>query len=44
MVPLNPPVSSEDILEIRFRGAELKLPARMDIDVVAAMLRAIQSL
>ena len=44
LVPLNQPISSEDILDIRFRGAELKLPAGVDIDVVAALLRSIQSL
>lgn len=31
-------------LEIRFRGAELKLPAAVDINAVAAILRSVQSL
>ena len=44
LVPLKHSISSEDMLDIRFRGAELKLPAGVDIDVVAALLRSIQSL
>lgn len=36
----------EDMLQIQYRGAELKLPAGvdMDMDTVAALLRSIQSL
>lgn len=44
LVPLDQPVISGDSLDIRFRGAELKLPANVDIDAVATLLRAIQSL
>ena len=44
LVPLNQPISSEDILDIRFRGAELKLPAGVDIEAVAVLLRSLQSL
>ena len=34
----------EDILQIQYRGAELKLPVGVDIDTMAALLRSIQSL
>ena len=34
----------EDILQIQYRGAELKLPAGVDMDAVAALLRSLQSL
>lgn len=34
----------QDVLQIRYRGAELKLPAGVDMDSVAALLRSIQSL
>lgn len=34
----------EDMLQIQYRGAELKLPAGVDVDAVAALLRCIQSL
>ena len=44
LVPLDQPVISDDTLDIHFRGAELKLPANVDIDAVATLLRAIQSL
>lgn len=44
LVPLDQPAISGDALDIRFRGAELKLPANVDIDAVATLLRAIQSL
>ena len=44
LVPLDQPVISGDTLDIRFRGAELKVPASVDIDAVATLLRAIQSL
>ena len=35
---------AEDMLQIQYRGGELKLPAGVDIDAVAALLRSIQSL
>ena len=35
---------SDDMLQIQYRGAELKLPLGVDIDAVAALLRSIQSL
>ena len=34
----------EDMLQIQYRGAELKLPAGVDMDTVAALLRSLQSL
>jgi len=34
----------DDMLQIQYRGAELKLPAGVDMDVVTALLRSLQSL
>lgn len=34
----------DDMLQIQYRGAELRLPGRVDMDSVAALLRSIQSL
>ena len=34
----------EDMLQIQYRGAELKLPAGVDMDAVATLLRSLQSL
>ena len=34
----------EDMLQIQYRGAELKLPAGVDMDAVTALLRSLQSL
>ena len=34
----------EDMLQIQYRGAELKLPAGVDMDAVAALLRSLQPL
>ena len=34
----------DDMLQIQYRGAELKLPAGVDMDAVAALLRSLQSL
>ena len=39
LVPLQ-----DDILQIQYRGAELKLPAGVDMDAVSMLLRSIQSL
>ena len=36
--------TENDMLQIQYRGAELKLPSGVDIDAVSALLRAIQSL
>ena len=44
LVQLDPRVVSNDMLQIQYRGAELKLPTGVDIDAVAALLRSIQSL
>ena len=44
LVQLEPPAISDDMLQIQYRGAELKLPAGVDIEAVAALLRSIQSL
>lgn len=44
LVPLEVVSPVEAELQIRYRGAELKLPAGVDMDAVAALLRSIQSL
>lgn len=44
LVPLEPLPAAEEALRIQYRGAELKLPAGVSIDAVAAILRSIQSL
>ena len=44
LVPLEPPALPEEQLCIQYRGAELKLPDRVDMDAVAAILRSLQSL
>ena len=44
LVQLDPPAVSNDMLQIQYRGAELKLPAGVDIEAVAVLLRSLQSL
>ena len=46
LVPLDPALVpiQDDVLQIQYRGAELKLPAGVDVDAVAALLRSIQCL
>lgn len=44
LVQLEPVPAMEDTLQIQYRGAELKLPAGVDMDAVAALLRSVQSL
>ena len=44
LVQLEPVNESEDLLQIQYRGAELKLPAGVDMDAVASLLRSLQSL
>ena len=44
IVQLESPVISTDMLQIQYRGAELKLPSGVDMDAVAALLRSVQSL
>ena len=44
LVQLEPLPTKDSILEIHYRGAEMKLPDGVDMDAVAALLRSIQSL
>ena len=44
LVQLEPGPLQDDMLQIQYRGAELKLPAGVDLDAVAALLRSLQSL
>ena len=44
LVQLDSASVAEDMLQIQYRGAELKLPSGVDIEAVAALLRSIQSL
>lgn len=44
LIKLDPTSAEEDILNIRYHGAELRLPSGVDMDVVAALLRSIQML
>ena len=44
LVPLEPVAEPEDLLQIQYRGADLRLPAGVDMDAVAALLRSLQSL
>ena len=44
LVQLAPTPEPAELLEIRFRGAELKLPAGVDMDAVSGILCSIQSL
>jgi len=44
LVQLEPQPETEDLLQIQFRGAELRLPGGVDLEAVAALLRSIQSL
>ena len=44
LVQLEPISQTEDMLQIQYRGAELKLPAGVNLDAVTALLRSIQSL
>ena len=44
IVQLESSVTSTEILQIQYRGAELKLPADVDVEAVTALLRSIQSL
>ena len=43
IVPISPGAVAEDVLQIHFRGAELRLPGTVDLDAVAAVLRSIQT-
>ena len=44
LVQLEPVPVQDDMLQIHYRGAELKLPAGVDVDAVAALLRSLQAL
>ena len=44
LVKLEPTAIEEDILEIRYHGAELRLPSGVDMEAVVGLLRSIQSL
>ena len=44
LIKLDPTPTEEDILYIRYHGAELRFPSGVDMDVVAALLRSIQML
>ena len=44
LVQLDSPVVSNDMLQIQYRGAELKLPSSVDIEAVAALLQSLQVL
>ena len=44
LVRLEPLSSADDILEIQYRGAVVKVPSGVDMDAIAALLRSIQSL
>ena len=39
-----PQLVQDDVLQIQYRGAELKLPSRVDMDAVCALLRSLQTL
>ena len=44
LVQLEPSPDPNELLCIQYRGAELKLPAGVDMEAVAALLRSLQSL
>lgn len=44
LVQLEPAPVRDDMLQVQYRGAELRLPSNVDMDAVAALLRSIQSL
>ena len=44
LVQLEPQPETDDMLQIQYRGAELRLPGSVDLEAVAALLRSIQSL
>ena len=44
LVQLEPVSERAELLQISYRGAELKLPVGVDMDAVSALLRSIQGL
>ena len=44
LVQLDPESRTDDMLQIRYRGAELNIPSNVDMDAVAILLRSLQAL
>ena len=44
LVQLDTEALSDDILQIQYRGAELKLPSGVDMEAVTVLLRSLQAL
>ena len=44
LAQLEPAPEPDDMLQIQYRGVELKLPVGVDMDAVAALLRPLQAL
>lgn len=44
LIQLASPANLDGVLQIQYRGAELKLPAGVDMDAVSALLRSLQTL
>ena len=44
LVEIDATATTDDVFQIRYRGAELKLPTGVDMDAVVALLRSVQSL
>ena len=44
LVQLEAVSNENDMLQIQYRGAELKLPSGVDMDAITALLRSLQSL
>lgn len=44
LIKLDLTPTEEDVLHIRYRGAELWLPSGVDMDTAASLLRSIQTL
>lgn len=44
LVHLETASAPDDMLQIQYRGSELKLPGAVDMDAVAALLRSLQAL
>ena len=42
LVPLDSVPDSEDVLQIHYRGAELKLPGNVDMEAVSMLLNSLQ--
>lgn len=44
LVQLNPESTPKDMIQIQYRGAELKLPSGVDMEAVTALLSSLQRL